>query len=304
MAVGRALTLLFRDPRWGRKLGIGVLLAVPAAALWLLNQLVLRDHVVVGGRVASPVLGAVVNLVSLPLFGFELRLVRRVVAGSDLPLPDWSDFGGILRDGFTLWAVVTVWGLPATLAGLVGEALSPGMGGEGPLVLRCLVLLVTLAVFVTQPAAEARLATTGSVAAGLDAGAVFRVVERNLGGYLLLLLLLGVGATVGFGLSIGLVLLAWGAAGGRPGRDAMDVGIALLIFFPYVRFVLAHLYGQACARASGAPASAPSTRSRRKGEPNTGPARRPPPRPAGSLARGRSGGRPVTPPGTDDGRPD
>ncbi len=257
MDVGRAFTYLFRDPRWARKLGIATLLAAATAALRLLDAWGLDDRFLVSGPLAPTVSGAISGLASVPLSGFALRIMQRVTAGTDLPLPEWSDLGGITRDGLKLWAVVTLWGLPATLARLAGDALSPGPG-DGPPSLRGIVLLVTLVVLVVQPAAEARLATTGSVAAGLDVGTAFRVVGRNLGGYLLLLVVVGLGAAVWFGLSMSLVWLAWRTVGGQPGvRDILNVGIAVAILFPYFQFVLYHLYGQAYRRANRGPTPFP-----------------------------------------------
>ena len=203
--IGRAFSYVFRDPQWARKLGIAVVLGLPAAALWLLNEAVLRDRALGSTPLAAIALDATLRLAWVPLFGFDLRIMRRVAAGTDLPLPTWSDLGGIARDGLKLWVVITLWMLPEEFARLLGDALAPEIGDDAPLALRGLAQLIGLVVLIVLPAAEVRLAATGSVGAGLDVGAALRTVGRNLGGYLLLLLLdFGILTLVVFGLGIGL----------------------------------------------------------------------------------------------------
>jgi hypothetical protein len=240
---------------------------------------VLRDCALSSIPFAAIALDAARRLAVVPLFGFDLRIMRRVVAGTNVPLPTWSDLGGIARDGLKLWVVTSLWMLPETTTRLLGDALASETGDDQPLALRGLVLLIGLVVLIVQPAAEVRLAATGSVGAGLDVRAAFRTVGRNFGGYLLLLVL-GISALVIFSLALGLVWLAWSASGGQPSLvEVVTVGIATGPLIPYYRWVSAHLYGQAYRRAERTPTPSSSRRARRKGGPPTGPVHRPTPRP-------------------------
>ena len=287
MQIRRALNFALQDPGWARKFGVAVLLGLAPAAMLLFNGWVLRHRLPTGEPLWSFLVAAAVGLASVPLLGFDFRITRQVVAGVDLPLPQWSDFASIARDGLKLWTVVYLWELPATLAQLVAGALSSSAGDEAPLALRGLALVAQLAVLVARPAAEARVAATGSLAAGLDVRAVFAIVRRNLGGYLLLLLVVVVGGAVWLGLSFGVVWLAWSAGGGQPAlRDVAVVGPPFaLVAFPYSRWVIAHLYGQAYGRAERAPNHLRSRPPRVEGGPPAGRMRRPLARSGGPRRR-------------------
>ena len=253
MDVGRAFTYLFRDRRWVRTLGIVALLGLPPAALNLLRATLFANRVSTDDPIPSALFGVVVGLAGVPVSGYVLRIVRGVAAGADLPLPGWSDVGGLVGDGLKAWGVLTIWTLPRTLLELLGGLGSGEADGDGRLPLRALVALMGLILIVVEPAAQARLATTGSFAAGLDVGAVFGTVRRNLGGYLVLLLVALIGGVAALGLVVGLVWAAWGTAAGQPDvRDVTRVGAALgpVSVGPCFALVLAHLSGQAYRRAA------------------------------------------------------
>ena len=249
MKLRRALTFLFQDPRWVGKLGIAMVLNLVPAAL-IGNRLITGSPL---QATAFDLLWApLVGLAMVPLFGFLLRITRNVVAGHDVPLPEWSAFGGLLRDGLKLWGVVSLWALPAGLARIAASPLAGDGSGGGWPAIDATITVVSLIVFVVQPAAEARLAVTGSLVAGLDVPAVFATVRRNLGGYLRLPLVLLVGVGVGIGLSMGLVALVWRALGGAPSRREITVvgmTVAFVLLLPYTQFALYHLFGQVYARA-------------------------------------------------------
>ena len=243
MDVGRALTYLFRDPRWVRTLGIVALLGLPPTVLNLLRATLLEDRLP-GGSLTSVWFGGFVGLAAVPVSGYGLRLVRGAAAGADLPLPAWSDPAGLLRDGLKRWGVTTLWGMPGSLFTLARDP-----GDRGGLIVLDLVLgLVVLISLVAQPAAEARLATTGSFATGLDVGAALGSVRRNLRGYVLLVLATLVLGSVAAGLGTALVWLVRSALGGQPGvRDAFGAAIALgpATWGAYGLFFGDHLVGQA-----------------------------------------------------------
>lgn len=256
MDLRRALTYLFADPRWPAKLGVAMLLNLLPTALsgyWQLR--VAWD----GGTLSADPVGAFVwngltTFAMIPLYGYLLRIVRNLVAGTDLPLPEWSDAGRLLRDGLSLWGIVVLWGLPSTLLGaivdpfIVGADLGRVMVG---LVFMLFVLVVVFAVLVVQPAAEARLAVTGSFRAGVDVRAALATVRRNRGGYVRLFLVTLAGGLGVAGIGFGLVWLAKSALGGATEFQNV-LGVSSVVVAatvgPYLQFVLYHLYGQVYGR--------------------------------------------------------
>ena len=207
MDIGRAFSFPFQDPRWVAKLLI-------AAAM-----------------VVIPIFGWLV------LYGYGMRVTRQVATGTDIPLPEWEDFGGLFVDGLKLFAVTFVWSLPATLIGALA-----GGGGDASFAGSCLSSLVSLAVAFFLPAVIARVATTGSFTAGLDIGTVIALVQRNVTDYLLVL---AVVVAAGIIAALGLVALC----------------IGVLFTIPYAYLASSHVYGQAYYRSLGGPvvptASAP-----------------------------------------------
>ena len=263
MDFGRAITFVFRDPAWPRKLLTGALLCVLPAAVSLLTAFLLADGPLGANALLSTLVGVVSGAASAPIYGFVLRIARSVAAGVDLPLPEWGDLGGIVRDGLKVWGVITVWGLPFTLLGLIGFDVDPEAGGGAAgasLALVCLGGLLGIALFVVVPAATARLATTGSFAAGLDVGAAFGTVRRNLGDYLLIFGITALGALLGLAVINGVVWLVWGGLGGDPTfarLTAVGGAVANILFLPYAFCVQYHLYGQAYFRANRGPVLPP-----------------------------------------------
>ena len=195
-----------------------------------------------------------------------------MVARTDAPLPEWSNIGGIVRDGLKLWFVASVWGLPSSLTLLTDV---------GPLGLRVLVLLVGIAAFIVEPAARVRLATIGTISAGMDVGAALRTLGRGPGGYVLLPLAAAVPGTLSLGMSSVAVWLVWGTLGGQPSfRDVLPAAITLIFVIPFPRWVIAHLEAQAYRRTLRVQTLAPDLSVGRGDEPLAGTARRQRARPA------------------------
>jgi len=84
----QAFTFPFKDPRWVTKLAI-------AAGLSLLNFLI------------------------IPIFifsGYSYRIMKRVIVDKQPPeLPEWDDWGGLIKDGLRLYAAGLIYTLPAIL---------------------------------------------------------------------------------------------------------------------------------------------------------------------------------------------
>lgn len=238
MDIGRALTFTFHDPGWVRTFGIAVLLGLTQRA----------------ARLAVPGVAPLVELAAAVLLaGFTLHVLRRVAEGSDLPLPSWTDWSRLVVDGSKSLLVTLAWALVPLLLFLplfgvavviVDQVLSPEMD---------LWTFVAIAIFVFMPlgfilstilpAAEARLATTGSLREGVRVGAVLGFVRSNPRDYLIFPLVGLAGGGLGLGVAQGLPR----ALGGDVGLGLSALASAVIT--TYANFVGAHLSGQAYRRA-------------------------------------------------------
>jgi hypothetical protein len=94
---GRAFQFYFEDPDWVRKTLIG-------GGLYLAGTLLLV------------VLGAGLLLYAM-VAGYAMRVIQRTYAGDPRPLPEWEDYGGMMRDGLKLLGLsivhaLVVFGVP------------------------------------------------------------------------------------------------------------------------------------------------------------------------------------------------
>ncbi len=257
MHVQRALTFLFQDRHWVRTLGIAMLLNVLPVVLMTLHfpstsSAAPREWQAV---VSSPLWSLlVVGAAGIPLSGFELRITRQVIGGTDLPLPAWSDVRGILRDGLMLWAVLAPWTLLSTIVDQITRRLdqTAAVGLAAQLASLLIVVLTSLAIL----AAQGRLAASASLAAGLDLIAILRTLLGNLGAYLRLALVLVVLGGIAVAVGVGAVLLVERALIPARGLSALlasvehGIAVTALLFGAYGRMVVAHLIGQVYARTT------------------------------------------------------
>ena len=56
--------------------------------------------------------GMLIPLFLIPLSGYRLRVMRRVLDEGTLSLPDWDDWGELILSGLKVWLVTIVYGLP------------------------------------------------------------------------------------------------------------------------------------------------------------------------------------------------
>ena len=126
MHIRRAFTYLFHDPHWRRKLALAMMVnLVPVlVAGWGLFTTSSGPVPMLGGSAPYSLWSAAAGLTGISLNGFLLRITRNVVNGVDVPLPEWTDVGNLLRDGFRLWAVFTLWSLPLNLVRYVSAAIA------------------------------------------------------------------------------------------------------------------------------------------------------------------------------------
>lgn len=213
-----AIRFIGRDPRWLPKLALGALFS-------------LLSVVIVGGILVQ---------------GYLLLLAERVARREPIPLPEWDDYGTLLRRGFNGFLVSLAVSLPLLLLGILLAFLSlpivvfSASGGQsgGGLLAASTVLLVALAVLVfplallvgiITPAAHAQLILhNGELVAAFRLREVFGFIGRHKGQYALML------------------LLAYAASGflSQLGYFACFVGIFPTIFI--AQLFQYHLIGQLC----------------------------------------------------------
>lgn len=275
MDVGRALIFVFHDASWPRKFLIGLALFLVPSLLTVLVSPGTSPATFDGDGVffadLGPALlwGVIGLLFSLAVYGYGLGIARQVAAGTDLPLPAWTDWGRLFADGLKAVIISFVWLLiPLVLVGvLVFGSLFAGSRGNGPgdggaigiaLLLGFLTLLTFLALAVVLPAAVTRLATTGSIGQGINVPAVLGVVRANPGDYLVILMLVVVGGVVFGIINVVLSIAITAATGGvEAGVVNWPVTIVSSLFTTVVQLYLGavtcHLYGQAYYRANRGP---------------------------------------------------
>ncbi len=203
--IGRSFTYMFEDESWIMKIVIGgILLFIP-----------------------------IINFMSM---GYMLEVLKRVADGTDIPLPEWDDFGGKFIKGLMILIIAIVYTIPiwlvaCVLGGLTGlaqaaeiEALTQ-MAGLISTCASCLYLIWGIVVWLVMPAAIIKYAATGEFMAAFRFGEIFSFISRNIANYIVAIILAGVAVFVSY---FGLI--------------ACFVGVFFTMFWAYL--VMGHLLGQ------------------------------------------------------------
>jgi hypothetical protein len=182
--LGGLLAFPFRDPAWKRKLLVSLLLVIAGFFTFMITL--------------------------VPFAGYNYRILRRVTVGDGvLGLPEWEDWGGLVRDGLKLTAAGVVYALPMVLLvsltyflfmlpmlAMSFQASPEPQSAWLPLglsmgsmlligLMMALVLVVSIVYMVALPAALAHLAAEGRFWAAFEVQAWFPVLRANLSGFAL-----------------------------------------------------------------------------------------------------------------------
>ncbi|MBI3243922.1 MAG: DUF4013 domain-containing protein [Chloroflexi bacterium] len=231
MEYGKAFTFPQQDTDWIKKVAIaGGIMFAGLAFSWLL---------------LIPAIAA-----GLLLGGYGLEITRRVIAGESNLLPEWTDFGGLFKKGFSVFVVQLVYALPIIVLALcitvpyIAASVAAGSSSNdaaGTMAIianvvsvccSCVIAIYAIFMAMLMPAAIGKLAATGEIGPALRVGEVVALVRAKPAVFLIVALLSGLASSILS--SIGSAICGIGA----------PFGIA------YAIIVASHLYGQAYKVAS------------------------------------------------------
>jgi hypothetical protein len=185
MNFNRAISFIFDDPEWLKKIAIAALISL------------------------IPIVGVFV------LLGWALEISRRVIKNELETLPEFSDFGALMSNGFKVFLVqlgyfsplilffVCAWGL--SFAGLFGMSengdfssndMASGIFGVVMFCVWCISLPILFLAGIMAQAARGRLAATGELGQAFKFKEVMATVKAGFGKYILSFLLVMVAAMI------------------------------------------------------------------------------------------------------------
>ena len=185
-------------------------------------------------------------LVAAIISGYLVLFCRNVINGEQYPLPEWTDFGARMTEGFKAIVVGIVYALPliaVNIAFAIPQAIASASGNDNAaaagagisLLGNCIGFILQIATAVVMPVAIGRFAASGGdIGSALQFGQVFAAVRQNIGMYVVIALMTSI---VG-GLIASLGFIACG------------IGVAFTAFYSQVMSY--HLYGQAHRNTQGA----------------------------------------------------
>lgn len=229
MDVNKSFRFVFDDKLWLSKLLIGVLMSV-------------------------------LSFLILPLFilqGYLVKIIRRVMAGNDSELPEWTDWGKLLADGFFVTIGQFIWTLPFILVFIIGGVATGALGSladrgsdmaaagamGGGLLLACLGLLFAIAFLFLTPALMIQYAIKDEFGAMFRVGEVIDIIRSHTADILIAFLV-----TLVAGLAISVVITVLAIIPCLGWIAAFLIGMATV---PYINYVTGHLYGQIARKVTG-----------------------------------------------------
>ncbi len=205
MDFGKAFSFVFEDEDWIKKIGVGGLISL------------------------IPIIGIFL------VIGWGVEVTKRVIRDDAEILPDWSDFGGYLTQGFLVFLVIFVYMLPVILIQTCSSLPFLYEGADEILTtiftivvvcFGCLTTLYSIVAYLVLPAAIANYAATGEIGAAFKLGEIFKMVRENIGTYAMVLL---GGIIASLVSSLGVIACA----------------IGVLFTMVYAMAINGHLWGQA-----------------------------------------------------------
>ena len=217
MNVGKAFSYPFQDEHWIGKIGIGAVLSLLAFLL-----------------------------IPIPLLiGWAVGVTRNVMDDIEDPMPAWEDWGKLFSDGLKVLVAQLVYTLPfwilmciaggfAAASGSDSQGLQ-ALGSVGFILLFCVILLLSIALFFLSPAIIIQYVRTDDFGACFRFSEVLGIARDNIADIIITFLATWV-AALAIGLIAAVPCIGW------------LVGLAAI---PYVSAISGHLYGQIAAGTGG-----------------------------------------------------
>jgi hypothetical protein len=208
MEYGKAFSFFTEDSEWVKKFLIAAIMPI------------------------IPIVGGFV------LAGYGLEITRRVIKNETPVLPEWSDFGEYLKNGFFSFVIGFIYSLPIILVSICfnGPSIALQTQNDNNLQLTgsilmicggCLISVLALAASLLIAPALGRFADTGQWTSALRVGEAFALLRTKPGVYLISGILIGVAALVL--VPLGFVLC----------------GVGIFLAATFINLAASHLQGQA-----------------------------------------------------------
>ena len=206
MDFGLAFSYVFEDEDWVKKLALASVLCLTGIGI-------------------------------IPVLGWGIEVMKRVIKEDPEPLPNWSEFGQYFVKGLLVILVGFVYSLPVIVIGSCNAGAGVLLGNTGedfatPLIwilttcLSCLYILYGVGISLVIPAALGNYAASGEFGSVFKLGEIFRIVRNNLGNYGLVFL----------GLLLSNIIAPLGG---------VACGIGIAVTTAYAILFNSHLIGQA-----------------------------------------------------------
>jgi len=206
MDFGLAFSYVFEDKDWVKKLALASVLCLTVIGI-------------------------------IPVLGWGLEVMKRVIKEDPEPLPNWSKFGQYFVKGLLVVLVGFVYSLPVIVIGSCNAGAGALLGNTGedfatPLIwilttcLSCLYILYGVGISLVIPAALGNYAASGEFGSVFKLGEIFKIVRNNLGNYGLVFL----------GLLLSNIIAPLGG---------VACGIGIAVTTAYAILFNSHLMGQA-----------------------------------------------------------
>jgi hypothetical protein len=235
MDFGKAITYITEDERWLNKLGIGSLI----------------------------MLGSVVFFPIFWLVGYQIAIIRNVIAGKERPLPEWDNWGKLFIDGLLVTVAMMVYTMPLWIILCIGMAgvFLPilGAGNENMvaalgavtavvwITVACLSVLFGIGMAFVSPAVYIQYAIKDDLKACFQFSDVFAIIRDNIVN-ILIVIAVGMGANIVLQSAAGLLAATLCGI-----VLAIPLGLAGTV---WILAMQAHFYGQMGAMMPGSAKSA------------------------------------------------
>lgn len=220
MDIGKSLTFIFDDERWGIK--------------WVITAL----FIFLMGISFFTIIGPL--LVAMLLAGYTVALMRNVSRGDARPLPEWDHFGDKFMDGLKVTVALFIWSLPAMILWFPNWIASMFLGDDGSgalallmLCLSCFALLYSIFLAIATPAIFVSFAEKGTFGSALDLERISHIMRKHLAEIVIIVVVLFIVSILAS--VVGMLLCL----------------VGLLFTLSWHLFVQGHLYGQLAALTAG-----------------------------------------------------